>query len=245
MKKLFLILFCFTLVGQAEEFKIHKYETLLKSLKDQETKATEALEKKVLKSKLSILEKYYKELERYFNHHMKGKNLELANKVNVKKEQIFKIFKAAQDANKPKSMVKTKAQDTKMSFLTLAHVKSYSSYNNELKELAVGNLCFKKGGDYLGSETWKDIPKFLQGKHVTFLNHDKDSRDYHAYYRSNKNGYVYMISNSSRRGLEKVGTISTSGGRVFGVYKYYVYDNGYISASCYSTSQETLIVINK
>ena len=231
----------------AEEFTIHKYEAALKTLESQQDKALKALEVKVNKSRQSILEKYYNDLERHFNHHMKGRNIELANKVNNKKEKIFTLYKDAQEASKPKPAVAAKADNKKLIFLGQSNLDKYStSYENELKDLKIGNFCFKKGGNYEGEETWKRIPDYLKGKKFTFMKHEKDSPSARSGFRAKRDGYVYIVTTSNRSGYQKVDTISTSGGRVFKVYKYYMYDGGYVSGYCSSTSNSsTLIVINK
>ena len=247
--KSFLIFLLFIVSSQfllAEEFKIHKHEVALETLEKQRVKAQETLDSKVIKSKQVLLEKYYNDLERHFAFQMKTKNLDLANKVNAKKEKIFKMFKQTQEDLKPKvdNTPKVSAKSSKMGFLGSKELSPYSSsYSSDLKPMEVGQLIFKKGGDYIGQETWKTIPDYLKGKKFTFMSHEKDSNNSRAYYKTNKNGYLYFLSTSSRSGLERVGQAYTSGGRGFHVYKYFAYEGDSIHAYC-SGSYENILILN-
>ena len=240
------ILFGLCIGSYAEEFKIHKHELALGNLEKQRVKAQDTLDSKVVKTKMLLLEKYYNDLERHFAYQMKTNNLTLANKVNAKKEQIFEMFKQAQEETKPKkNLVKTSSKSSKIVFLDSKSLETYSSsYSNELKPMNVGQLIFKKGGDYIGKETWKTIPPYLKGKKFTFMSHEKDSNNSRAYYKTKKDGYVYFLSTTSRSGLERVGKAYTSGGRGFHVYKYFAYENEAIHAYC-SGSYENILVFNK
>ena len=173
-----MILYSFTLF--AEEFTINKHEASLDNLNKQYEKAQDTLDDNVRKAKQKILESYYNDLERHFNYQMKTKNLDLANKINAKKEKIFAEFKAAQEKTADKQVTaKTESKKSKsVGFLgpNRRNTSMLSNASNEFKILKVGELCFKKGGDYPGSETWKELPNFLEGKLISFLSHEKKLR---------------------------------------------------------------------
>jgi hypothetical protein len=194
-------------------------------LEKRESASLKILNTKVLRLQSKILGNYYRELQKNFKEQMKAKNLTLANEINTKKEQINVHYKLVQKTLKDKPSVKSPKSSVKMKFLSQKDILYRSaSYSTETVKLKIGGACFKKGGEYLGSETWTTIPDFLIGKKISFLSHDSDSSSGRAYYKPHKSGYIYYVGSSiyNAGGAFKVGEMKTSGGRRFNVYKYYL-----------------------
>ena len=214
---------CFS--SSAADFSIHKYENQLNLLEKSEAAALKTLDMKVLKIQYKIFGNYYKALQKDFNEQMKAKNLIRANEINAKKEKISEQYKLVQGALKIGPPVKETKGAAKVSFLTKKDVyyRGYSSSSTETVKLKIGGVCFKKGGAYLGDETWKSIPDFLIGTQISFLSHDSDSNSGSAYYRSSEAGYIYYVTSGNYTlGALRVGEMKTSAGRRFNIYKYYL-----------------------
>jgi hypothetical protein len=231
--------------SEAAEYAIEKYETELQKLATKKASVLQTQKLKILKSRQVILEKYYNELQTSFDYQMRTKNLTLANKVNAKKEEIYVLYQSNKESiANPLKKSKEGVNSSKVLKL-LQHKDVHNSYSaKEIVNLKIGGRCFKAAGEKQSDEIWKTIPKFLLGKKISYLSRDDDTSSYSASYEVKKSGnagYLYNVNSTRSNGAEELGIMVTNAGRVFYVYKYYLYKSNSLYIYCRSGSEQFAI----
>jgi hypothetical protein len=243
MKVNFIILLFICLNSAAAEYVIEKYEKQLQQLETKKVTILQTQKLKNLKSKEVILEKYYNELQKNVDYQMRTKNLTLANKVNAKRGEVYALYQSNKDsiANPQKKSKDVSISKASRLFQHREVSSNNSYYSKETVTLEIGGRCFRPKGENQSDETWKTIPKFLLGKKISYLSRGQDTSFSQASYRTTKDGYLYRVNSNRNNGAEEVGMMQSNAGRVFYVYKYYLYKSNSLYIYCRSSSEQFAI----
>jgi hypothetical protein len=198
------------------DHKIEKYELELEKLAKQEQEGLTRILKKTFQDRSKILDLYYKELQKYVQKYTKASQIDKANEVDKKKEQVFKEYKdSSERTNKP-------VEPPFDGFLRTIDLKVKPGF--PIVALKDGELCVQKGGTFQNDETWQELPEILKGKPYVFVSGDESNQFRKAVFHHSftKKGYVYLLTSSANNGNEKLAELSTSIGRKLYLYKFYI-----------------------